>query len=203
MQSGKGHVLVLGLGNDILTDDAIGLMVARAVQARLDGDEAIDVRWTTEMGLSLLDEITDYRSLILVDAAQTGRAPAGYLHEWVVNDLHVLPSATPHFLGIGETLTLGRLLGLPMPDRVRIFGVEVEDMRTLGTQLTATLARALPGLIDAVLTAARAERQRQESEPTFAHPGELRADSEGQAIVGELSGFLPGATVTSSGASSS
>jgi len=162
MRSGKSNVLVLGLGNDILTDDAIGLTVAREVCARLDDDEGIDVRWTTEMGLSLLDEIVDYRSLILVDAAQTGRAPAGHLHELVGNDLHVLPSVTPHFLGIGETLALGRLLGLPMPGRVRIFGVEVEDMRTLGTQLTSALARALPGVINTVLAAVRAERQRQE-----------------------------------------
>jgi hydrogenase maturation protease len=120
------RLLVLGLGNDILTDDAIGLIVAREVGCQLEPDEPIEARSTTEMGLALLDEITGYDGLVLVDAVQTGRAPAGHVHELVVDDLHVLPSVTPHFLGIGETLALGRLLGLPMPERVRILGIEVE-----------------------------------------------------------------------------
>jgi len=151
------RILVLGLGNDILTDDAIGLIVAREVGCLLEPDEPIEARSTTEMGLSLLDEVTGYSALVLVDAVQTGRAPAGHIHELVVDDLHVLPSVTPHFLGIGETLALGRMLDLPMPERVRILGIEVGDMRTLGTQLTEPLSRALPGIVDAVLKAARAE----------------------------------------------
>jgi hydrogenase maturation protease len=165
MSHGSATVLVLGLGNDILTDDAIGLIVAREVGCRLEPNEPIEARSTTEMGLSLLDEITGYTGLVLVDAVQTGRAPAGHVHELVVDDLHVLPSVTPHFLGIGETLALGRLLGLPMPERVRILGIEVEDMRTLGTQLTPALTAALPGTIDRVLETARAEYRMLQSLP--------------------------------------
>jgi hydrogenase maturation protease len=157
MKSSPGKVLVLGLGNDILTDDAIGLVVARELRSRLGASEAIEARWTTEMGLSLLDEITGSAALVLVDAVQTGRAPAGHLHELVVDDLQVLPSVTPHFLGIGETLALGRMLELPMPARVRVFGIEVADMQTLGTQLTVPLSAALPGIVDTVLAAARSE----------------------------------------------
>jgi hydrogenase maturation protease len=165
------RILVLGLGNDILTDDAMGLIVAREVGCRLDPDEPIEARSTTEMGLSLLDEITGYAGLVLVDAVQTGRAPAGHIHELVLDDLHVLPSVTPHFLGIGETLALGRLLGLSMPERVRILGIEVEDMRTLGTQLTAALEAALPGIIDTVLAVAREEGQWLGAESEFNYPG--------------------------------
>jgi hydrogenase maturation protease len=163
----SARVLVLGLGNDILTDDAIGLMVAREVGSRLADDEGIEARSTTEMGLSLLDEVTGYSALVLVDAVQTGRAPAGHVHELVVDDLHVLPSVTPHFLGIGETLALGRMLELPMPARVRVFGIEVGDMQTLGTQLTAAVSGALPDIVEAVLKAARVElRSLGESELT-------------------------------------
>jgi hydrogenase maturation protease len=163
MSENLGKVLVLGLGNDILTDDAIGLVVAREVHQRLAPDEGIDARWTTEMGLSLLDEITGYAALVLVDAVQTGRVPAGYLHELVLDDLHVLPSVTPHFLGVGETLALGRLLSLAMPDRVCVFGIEVDDMRTLGTELTPPVATAVSRIVGRVLTAAREEHRRLKS----------------------------------------
>jgi hydrogenase maturation protease len=159
MSDDPGRILVLGLGNDILTDDAVGLVVAQAVRERLADDEGIDAKWTTEMGLSLLDEITGYAGLILVDAVQTGKLPPGQYREVEVGDLSLLPSATPHFLGIGETLALGRLLNLPMPECVRIFAIEVEDMRTLGTQLSATVRAAFPDVVEAVLIAAREERQ--------------------------------------------
>ncbi len=164
MSAAAGSVLVLGLGNDILTDDAVGLEVVREVGDRLHGEEGIDVRCTMEMGLALLDEITGYAALVLVDAVKTGRATPGHLHEMAVRDLEVLRSVTPHFLGIGETLALGRLLHLPMPGEVRIFGIEVQDTRTLGTALTAGVSAAVPGIIDSVVTAARAERARLDSE---------------------------------------
>jgi Ni,Fe-hydrogenase maturation factor len=51
------EILLLGLGNDILTDDAIGLHVAAAVRERLAGCQFLTVRQTGEMGLSLLDFI--------------------------------------------------------------------------------------------------------------------------------------------------
>jgi hydrogenase maturation protease len=156
----QDRVLVLGLGNDILTDDAIGLIVTREVGRQLQPHEGIETRWTTEMGLALLDEISGCAALILVDAVQTGRASAGHLHEFAVNDLELRPSATPHFLGVGETLALGRLLGLTMPWSVRVFGIEVEDMRTLGTQLTPALAQAVPRAVETVLAAAREESRR-------------------------------------------
>jgi hypothetical protein len=52
-----------------------------------------------------------------------------------------------HFVGVSETLALAKQLGLPMPEQVRIFTIEVEDPFTLGTALTPALQAALPGLV--------------------------------------------------------
>lgn len=137
-------ILALGLGNDILTDDAIGLLVARQLRRELGNHPAIEVRETTEMGLALLDFLTGYDAVLLVDAIQTGQALPGFLHELEPGGLTRLTGRTPHFLGVGETLALGRALGLPMPRRVRILAVEVADPFTLGTTLTPALRAALP-----------------------------------------------------------
>lgn len=149
------RLLVLGLGNDILCDDAIGLRVAREVQRQLAPDEAIDVQETEEMGLCLLDYISGYRDLVLVDSIQRGTIAPGSVHEIRADDLTILPGSSPHFLGVGETLALGRQLGLPMPERVRIFAIEVEQPHLLSTEMTAPLQRALPTLVQRVLAAAR------------------------------------------------
>jgi hydrogenase maturation protease len=89
-----------------------------------------------------------YRAVVIVDAIQTGRVPPGTAHELDAAELRQFTGRTPHFLGVGETLALGRRLGLPMPDLVKILAIEVEDPFTLGTELTPTLRQAIPGLVD-------------------------------------------------------
>ena len=149
------RVLLLGLGNDILSDDAVGLKVARAIQPRLSKSDGIEVRETCEMGLALLDYIVGFDRLVLVDAMQTGRMPPGFLHEFDSDDLRVLPAVSPHFLGIGEMLALGRKLGLPVPRRVKVFAVEVQDPFTVGTSMTPALQQALAAVVARVLAATR------------------------------------------------
>ena len=153
MNPSSGKTLVLGLGNDILTDDAIGLEVAREVARRLDGDDRVDVRETMEMGLALLDFIVGYETVILVDSIQTGRAAPGHIHEITHERLKSLPRPTPHFLGVAETLLLGRQLGLAMPTRLRIFAIEVEAPFTFSTQMTPALQRTLPLAVERVVAA--------------------------------------------------
>ncbi|MBK9138065.1 MAG: hydrogenase maturation protease [Verrucomicrobia bacterium] len=153
--AGETTVLILGLGNDILTDDAVGLAVARAVRERLQDAQTVRVVDTEEMGLSLLDFIAGHRELIIVDAIQTGKAPPGTVHEMDGDALCLLPRISPHFLGIGEILTLGRQLGLTMPGRVKIFAIEVADPFTLGTSMTAPVALAVPEVVNRVVVWAR------------------------------------------------
>ena len=141
------EILVLGLGNDILTDDAIGLLLVRKLRDEFAGDARIEVCETQEMGLALLDFLTGHREVVLVDAIQTSRVPPGTVHELDAAGLKNLIGGTPHFLGVGETLALGNQLGLPMPTRVRIFAIEVADAHTLGTQLTPAVAAAVPAIL--------------------------------------------------------
>jgi hydrogenase maturation protease len=147
------HLLVLGLGNDILTDDAVGLHVVHELQRVLAGHPSIDFRETTEMGLALLDFINGYRAVAIVDSIQTGKAAPGFLHELDATALTQLTGRTPHFVGVSETLALGKQLGLAMPEQVRVFAIEVEDPFTLGTALTPALQAALPGIVAGIRTA--------------------------------------------------
>jgi len=155
MSASIPRVLVLGLGNDILTDDAIGLRVVEAARERLAGEPDIEVKTTTEMGLALLDEIADRESVVLVDSVQTGEASPGKIHEIDSLDLSRVLTTAPHFLGIGETLALGKTLGLAMPMNVRIIAIEVADPYTLGTKMTAAVEQAVAPATERVARQAR------------------------------------------------
>jgi len=151
--SNSRKTLVLGLGNDILADDAIGLRVAAALQDRLAAEEQITVTQTAEMGLGLLDLVVGFDTLVIIDAIQTKNAAPGFVHEFDAERLPSLPAISPHFLGIGETLALGKELGLSVPTSARIFAIEVEDAFTVGTRLTARLEAALPAVVAQVAQA--------------------------------------------------
>lgn len=140
-------VLVLGLGNDLLSDDGVGLRLAAALEKHLGPQPRVTIRQTAEMGLSLLDLVCGFDTLILVDAVQTGSVAPGCAHEMDISQLASLAGGSPHFLGVREVLDLGRALGLDMPREARLFAVEVKDPFTLSQDLTGDLVEAFPGLL--------------------------------------------------------
>lgn len=142
------RILLLGLGNDILSDDAIGLRVVATLKERLAANKNITVLESSEMGLALLDLIIGFETVFIVDAVQTGKAPAGFVHEIDGTDLRASATLSPHFVGVGEMLALGTRLGLSMPKLVRIFAIEVADPFTVGTALTAPLEATFPRILD-------------------------------------------------------
>lgn len=148
---------MLGLGNDILCDDAVGLILARRLAQELAGTDGVEVRETMEMGLALLDFLVGFEAVLILDAIQTGRVAPGTLHEVDPQGLGDLTGKTPHFVGVGETLALGRHLGLPMPERVTVLAMEVEDPFTLGTRMTPAVEEAVPRAIERALAVVRAE----------------------------------------------
>ncbi len=147
------RTLLLGLGNDILSDDSIGLRVAAALKERFAAVPEVSIMQTTEMGLALLDLVVGFDTLVIVDAVQTGKGQPGFIHEIDGHDLPTSPAVAPHFFGIGEMLALGAQVGLPVPSQVRIFGIEVADPFTIGTALSPALQSALPGIVERLASA--------------------------------------------------
>jgi hydrogenase maturation protease len=105
---------------------------------------------TLEMGLSLLDYVAGSDRLIIVDSVQTANGKPGQVHVVEERDLAALPLASPHFLGVGEVLALGRALGMKMPREVIVIAVEVADPFTVGGGLSPEVREALPFLVEEV-----------------------------------------------------
>lgn len=141
-------VRVIGLGNDLLGDDAFGLIVARQVRDRAGG--RIPVVETIESGLRLLDHLEGAERAVVVDAVQTGAAPPGTLYRVEETDFEKTPGGSPHYVGLFETLELGRALGLPVPGTVTIVAVETRDCTTVGGELDPAVRAAIPAAIHCV-----------------------------------------------------
>jgi len=143
--------LVLGLGNAILGDDAVGLRVARAVAERWSDAEGVTIAEEERGGLALLEQLTGFDRALLIDAIQTG-APAGTLHHLGVDSVPTQRTATAHGINLRMALEMGRRSGLSLPANkaIAILGIEAGDVLTFAETLSPELELAIPPAVEAV-----------------------------------------------------
>jgi hydrogenase maturation protease len=145
--------LVVGLGNPILTDDGVGIYVARALAARALPPD-VEVAEASLGGLRLLDMIRGYERVVLVDAIQTAGGRPGQLHRLGPNDLCASRHAgCSHDMALPVALALGRQLGMPLPtdENLIILAVEVVEVLDLGEQCTPEVEAAIPLAVEQVM----------------------------------------------------
>jgi hydrogenase maturation protease len=141
--------LILGFGNPILTDDAIGIRVAQELEEEFPD---LAVAATSEAGLSLLEQVTGYDKLVIIDSIKTGRGKPGELYRLELDDLKPasdFPSF--HGLDIATAFKLGEKLGYPMPERVSIYAIEVKDNTTFGDKCTPEVEQSMPFIVRQII----------------------------------------------------
>jgi hydrogenase maturation protease len=147
--SGASQIAVLGLGNLMRTDDAIGmLMLSRLIDdGRLpDGIRVIE---GGTLGLDLLESLRGVTHLLALDAVDVGAAP-GTIVRFEGEALDGLPiSKSVHLLGFADLMGALQLMGAA-PAEVVLLGVQPEST-DWGTELTPAVADAQPELMAAAL----------------------------------------------------
>ena len=141
-----GPVRLLGLGNELLADDAFGIHVARQVQCRFGC--AVDVVTSSASGFALLDDVTGAARLLVVDTVLTGSVPTGSLRVLTEDQVRAAPGGSPHFLGLFDVLRAARELGIPVPSEVVILAVEASDCMTFGRAMHAAVESAVSPAVD-------------------------------------------------------
>ena len=150
-------ILVLGLGNELLSDDGVGVLAARALREELGG--SADVVDTSLSGLALLDFFDGYDKAILIDAVQTKRCPPGTVTELTPADLSAVVAPSPHYAGLPELLDLAGRLEMDFPDEIRIFAVEVVDPHTIGGAVSDPVRRSVGEVAERVRSQVRLWRE--------------------------------------------
>jgi len=143
--------LVLGLGNPILSDDGVGIHVARELKGRLDQQEAT-VTETSMVGLGLLDLLVGYDRAVIIDAIQTVEGEAEQIYRLKPRAFDdTLCTSTPHDVNFATALELGNRLGLSLTQEIVIFAIQVEDVTTFSEKCTPKVAQVIPTVADMVI----------------------------------------------------
>ncbi len=142
--------LVLGVGSSILSDDAVGIVVARRLEQRLVGRDDVDFGVNEEAGFTLLEESIGYDRLVIIDSILTGREP-GTVLRFDLSDLgRTIHSNSPHGMNLATVMELGRTQGMDVPGEVMIYAIEVVDTLTFGEDLTRAVAAKVDEIVETI-----------------------------------------------------
>ena len=142
--------LILGVGNPILSDDGVGIHVARELGKK--GLPEVHVEELAASGLELLDVVLDFDKVIIIDAIQTTNGVPGQIHVLEERDFEKsVHGSSPHGVNIATALALGRkVVPERMPKKVVFIAVEAEDLINVKEQLTPKVQAALPRIVKMV-----------------------------------------------------
>jgi len=150
MSCQQSTTLVIGLGNTILSDDGVGIYVARGVEKLVRGLD-VEVKEASLGGLELLELMKGFQCVILIDAILTGKYDVGALVELQVEDLKGGSAMLRHQIGLSEALGLGRELGMDLPEKIRIYGIEVKDILTFSESCTPEIENRISTIVELIM----------------------------------------------------
>jgi len=150
----KMKVAVIGIGQTLRGDDAVGLEAVHSWQKRYPETadrRDIRVEFCELPGLALIDILDDLEAVILVDAVKSYSIP-GTIHKIQPDQLSAFTpdSRSAHGWGLAETLQLDRKLNPSRQDiSIQLIGTEAEQTE-LGSALNKSVMQANPEVCEAI-----------------------------------------------------
>ncbi len=146
------RLVVLGLGNLIMTDDAVGIVVGQALEGATAAQHRFEVRFSERGGLDLMDLLDGFDHAIIVDAYLVPGTAPGTVLVRSIDDFHGSHHLyAAHGVDLPTAIGMGRMLGAHMPEQIDIVGIVVEDPYTVSEQMTPAVEAAVQAAITAVL----------------------------------------------------
>lgn len=146
-----GGLGILGIGNVLIGDDAIGPHVIALLESRWEWPRSVTLIDAGTPGPELASLMLPFEAVLVVDAVETGEPP-GCLVCLGKEALAATASPnfrTPHDPGLSAALLHFEFLGQG-PREITLLGI-VPDRTHTGTTLSPSARSALPGLLALVL----------------------------------------------------
>jgi len=143
----RSPVLVLGIGNSLLSDEGVGIHAIR----RLEGGELpveVDLLDGGTGGFNLLDCFQNYAWILIIDAMLDDQTPGtvSVTQPRFASDFPRVLSA--HDIGLRDLLETATLLGdLP---RMFLIAVSIDSKQSLGTELSSAVHAAIDRVVEQV-----------------------------------------------------
>lgn len=144
----RPKILILGVGNLLLSDEGAGIRVIERLQERYDlPAEGVQVLDGGTLGMDLLYYLEGMDCLLIVDAVEMGQPP-GMLRRLAGDEVPAFLSLkmSPHQVGIPDMLFAAKLKGIDPPDIV-LWGVQPGSL-DIGLELSPAVAMQVDPLVE-------------------------------------------------------
>jgi hydrogenase maturation protease len=149
-QTGQyGNILILGVGNLLLSDEGVGVHIAQRM-ADMELPPGVSVVEGGTDGFGLINIILEADRMILIDAVRGGGAP-GDLYRFDVEECNPFPDlfkTSVHQISILEVINLSGLIG--STPRTTVIGVEPKSLE-MGMDLSPEVEAKVPRVIEIVM----------------------------------------------------
>jgi hydrogenase maturation protease len=142
--------LIIGLGNPILGDDAVGCRIAEEVEKQLkaQGINNVEVEQFYRGGIALMERLIGYDRALIIDSIQGRGGLPGTIHHITLDDLPTLTADSPHDASLKAALELGRRLGAQLPEDIHILAVEIKSTLEFSEELSPPVEASVPQIIE-------------------------------------------------------
>jgi hydrogenase maturation protease len=143
------RVVVLGIGNILLSDEALGIQAVERFAATHQVPDHVRLIDGGTSAMELLDVVADCDLLIVVDAILANAAPGSVVR--LADDavpVFFRTKLSPHQVGLSDLLASLEFAG-ESPRATVILGIEPADMR-LGLELTPAVEARMPELVQMI-----------------------------------------------------
>ena len=144
--------IILGVGNQILGDDGVGIHVANELKHCIQ-DPNITIEEAITGGMNLLDLILGYDRAIIIDAVKTEEGESGEVKRILLSDFSTMHSCNPHDVSLIEAIEMAKKMGeLRIPQEIIIIGVLMKQIPCeFGEELSEKIAAAVPKAVEMIL----------------------------------------------------
>ncbi|MFH0760460.1 MAG: hydrogenase maturation protease [Bacteroidota bacterium] len=143
-------ILVLGIGNDILTDDGIGPALVRDL-AEVTSNPDVRFETATIGGLDLMELLSGFDKVILIDAIRNHDGIPGTVYFFHPDDFReTMNLSNLHDISFLNALSLANRLQLKVPRDITIIAVEILEDRVFSDVFSEQLQEKYPKVLKEV-----------------------------------------------------
>lgn len=142
-------VLVLGIGNAVMSDDAFGVRVVAELEKQFVFPAGVEIVDGGTLGLDLLPRFEGVEKLLIIDALEMGAAP-GTIFRLAGEEVPraFASKLSVHQMGVQDLLAVAELQG-HLPGELVVWGVQSGSIE-MSLELTSAVAAAVAPVVEAV-----------------------------------------------------
>lgn len=146
----SANILVLGVGNILLSDEGAGVRVVEQLQRSYVFPPQVELIDGGTMGLDLLGYLDDKSHLFIVDAIVSTQPPGSVLIEKLLDPpAYFRQKISPHQIGLSELLAVAAMQDC-LPPAITLFGIVPLDLST-GIGMSREVSGAVGQVVLAVV----------------------------------------------------